>query len=98
MNQVFEVDSTLPKMSSNRHFITVSNPRITNSEILLTLTIKDWNEFLSFYYPLKSIDNISVQAHLLWKFSCNENSIVYCSAEIDIESTSYQLLNLRHWE
>lgn len=86
------------KQVGNRHLIQLSNPRILNGGMILQLFIVTWNSDLKFFYDTNLIDSTIVKAHVLWKFSSDENYILNASAEMDISQKRYEDLNIRHWK
>ena len=80
-----------------RHAVDVSYPRVTDGHMLVTVSIKDWNERLSFYYPVEKIDNKEVMVHCMWKFGGDVAWLIHLSAEADIDAKDPKKLNLREW-
>ena len=84
--------------TNNRHLVVISNPRIEKGILFLQLCIQDWNKDQCFYYPHESIDNKEVYIHTLWKFSSDSNYVLTATADLDIEKTDYNDLNIRDWK
>lgn len=81
------------------HQIIISKPLVVNYKLQVVCSIKDWNEFYCFYFPVEKIDSKVVAAHITWKFVSDERAVIYdVFADADIEETEHFLLNLRNWE
>lgn len=84
--------------SGNRHLVLVSHPIVTNSRMLVTLNIRDWDEHFCFLYPVDDIDHIALRVHIMWKLSVYEDKITPASAEMDLTQKNPELLNIKHWK
>lgn len=83
---------------SNRYSVIISNPRVVNREMLVSLSITDWNKDLCFYYPVERIDNKALFAHVIWKLSGDDRYIIWATAEADINQKDFGLLELHNWD
>ena len=95
---VSETEDCLFKSSLARLLVIISHPRVENSEMLLTLNIKDWDEYYSFFYPLKDIDNYQLMVHIMFKLSADPNRELLATAEMNINEKNPLKLNLSKWK
>lgn len=80
------------------HEILISNPRVDDAKMLVSLNIKDWDEFFCFYYPVSSIDNYHLMVHVIWKLSGDDKYVVKAKAKMNIDERDISLLNIRNWD
>lgn len=79
------------------HEIIISHPRVDNGKMLVSLNIKDWDEYFCFYYPVNSIDHYGLMVHVIWKLSGDDQYIIRARARLDIDEKDPEKLNLRNW-
>jgi len=87
----------LDNIDTQFHEIIISHPRVDNGKMLISLSIKDWDEYLCFYYPVNSIDHYVLMVHVIWKLSGDDQYIIKARAQLDIHQKDPEKLNLRNW-
>ena len=85
------------KDDNQYHEVLISNPRVDSGKMLITLNIKDWDQYFCFYYPVNSIDHYPLMVHVIWKLSGDDQYIIKAKAQLDILEKDPEKLNLRNW-